>query len=179
MQPITRRHFVKAAIACAAVSTIAKPARALWSEPARRLHLCNIHTGESLKTVYWEEGAYNTEALKDIAYILRDYRTNDMLPIEPHLLDVLTALHSTLDSRRPFEIISGYRTPRTNAMLHEHSSGVAVNSLHMVGKAIDIRLGDKPTTAIRDAAWNLQQGGVGYYHASDFVHIDTGPVNWW
>ena len=149
-------------------------------EPATRtLNFHNIHTGESLKSTYWEMGSYLPESLKDISYILRDHRTGDMQTIDTRLLDVLASLHQRLESRRPFEVISGYRSPRSNELLYETTSGVNVNSLHMYGRAIDIRLGDRPLHVVRNTAWALQQGGVGYYPRSDFVHIDTGEVTRW
>jgi uncharacterized protein YcbK (DUF882 family) len=175
----TRRSLIKAACAVAAYSIVPAFARASIGESARNLHFYNTHTGESLKTTYWEQGVYNTEALKDIAYILRDHRTNDMHDMDPHLMDVLNRLHAKMESSKPFEIISGYRSPRTNAMLHAHSHGVAEKSLHMQGKAIDIRLGDRPLHALRNVAWSMQEGGVGYYPSSDFVHVDTGRIRHW
>jgi len=175
----TRRHLIKASLAFAAVSAVPAFARASLPDFSRSLHFYNTHTGESLKTVYWEQGTYISEALGDINHILRDHRTGDVKPIDPQLLDVLFKLHARMQSRKPFEIISGYRSPYSNAMLHERSHGVAKNSLHMQGKAIDIRLIDRPLTALRDAAIAMQQGGVGYYAASDFVHVDTGRIRRW
>ena len=162
--------------ACAAIPSLA---RASLSAPERSLHFYNTHTGESLKTVYWQDGKYIGEALKDISYVLRDHRTNDMENIDPKLLDLLTDLHKELDSRKPFEVISGYRSPRTNALLHSHSNGVASKSLHMQGKAIDIRLTDRSLSTVRKAALSMGQGGVGYYPSSNFVHVDTGDVRHW
>ncbi len=156
------------------------PSFAHASLPAsRKLHLYNTHTGESLKTVYWEKGAYIPEALTHINRVLRDHRTGDIRPMDTSLLDLIELLHRRMGSKKPFEIISGYRSPRSNAMLYEHTSGVAVNSLHMYGRAIDIRLSDRHTKHLRDMAWNLQLGGVGYYPASNFVHVDTGAVRNW
>jgi len=176
---LTRRNVIKASLALAVCGMAPSFARASLPDTARKLHFYNTHTGESLAAVYWEKGEYNSEALKDIAYVLRDHRTQDMSPIDPHLLDILTDLHQRLGSSRPFEVISGYRSPRSNAMLHEHSNGVAVNSLHMYGQAIDIRLADRSLSHLRNAAWDMQRGGVGYYPASNFVHMDTGRVRRW
>lgn len=179
MPQYTRRGFLRATLATAAFAATPSIARAMVEVPSRSLHFYNTHTGESLNTIYWEQGTYLAEPLKDIAYILRDHRTNDMLPIEPRLLDVLVNLHQTLGSKKPFEVISGYRSPRTNAMLHSHSKGVASHSLHMSGQAIDIRLADRSLSSVRKVALIMGQGGVGYYPASNFVHVDIGPVRQW
>ncbi len=179
MYHFTRRSVLKAGLALATCSVVPSWARASLTESSRTLHFYNTHTGEALKTVYWEEGVYVTEALKDIDYVLRDHRTNDMLPMQPHLLDVLHHLHRQLGSGKPFEVISGYRSPRSNAMLHNHSSGVASDSLHMYGKAIDVRLTDRSLRTLHSAAMALRQGGVGYYPASGFVHVDIGRVRHW
>lgn len=180
---LTRRSFLKAGLALAASSIVPSCALAaadtFGGEATRSLHFHNVHTGENLKTVYWEQGVYVSDALKDIAYILRDYRTNDMIGIDPHLLDMISLLHRKLDSRKPFDVISGYRTPRTNAYLYKHTGGVNPNSLHMQGKAIDIRLDDCRLHKVRDMAVAMRRGGVGYYPESDFVHIDSGPIKHW
>lgn len=180
---LTRRGILKAGLAFAACNALPALAYGAYSsepeETVRSLHLYNTHTGESLKTVYWEQGVYVTESLKDIGYILRDHRTNDMKDIDVRLLDIIAAVHKKTDSRRPFEVISGYRSPKTNALLYEHTRGVNPNSLHMSGRAIDVRLSGYHLKALRDAAVSLQRGGVGYYPESDFVHIDTGAVQQW
>jgi uncharacterized protein YcbK (DUF882 family) len=110
---------------------------------------------------------------------LRDFRTGDIHPIAPGLLDLLSRLHEKLGSHEPFQVISGYRSPRTNATLHQHSSGVASRSLHMQGMAIDIRLEGTALSNLRGAALALKAGGVGYYPSSDFVHVDVGRVRRW
>lgn len=180
---LTRRKLIQtglAFVACSAVPVLSSSAYNFVSkESTRSLYLHNTHTGESLKTVYWEDGVYITEAIKDISYILRDYRTNDMVNMSPHLLDVIAALHKKVDSRKPFEVISGYRSPRTNTWLYENTGGVNPNSLHMYGKAIDIRLKDCHLKHLRNAAIAMRQGGVGYYPESNFVHVDVGPVKNW
>jgi uncharacterized protein YcbK (DUF882 family) len=139
----------------------------------------NLHTGESLKTIYWAAGAYVPEALEDINYLMRDHRANKIKPIDPQLLDLLYALCTCLEAHRSFEVVSGYRSPATNALLRRHSSGVAKNSLHMRGKAVDLRLPGKRLSTLRRAAVSLKGGGVGYYPRSHFVHIDTGRVRYW
>jgi uncharacterized protein YcbK (DUF882 family) len=178
---LTRRGFIKLA-GFATVSMASSPAiagfRAALGEE-RSLSFYNLHTGESLKTVYRAASGYVTSALRDINYILRDFRANETKPIDPHLLDLLFALRTRLDTREPFHVISGYRSPVTNAMLHAHSEGVAPHSLHVEGKAIDIRVPGRELSTLRGAALNLRRGGVGYYPRSNFVHVDVGRVRFW
>lgn len=145
----------------------------------RTLSLHNLHTGESLETVYCIHGKYLPEALADISHILRDHRSNEIRPIDPKLLDLLFAMHQRLNARRPFHIISGYRSAATNAMLRQRSKGVAKHSLHIQGKAVDIRLPGRSLASLRRAAVTLRCGGVGYYPRSKFVHLDTGKVRYW
>jgi uncharacterized protein YcbK (DUF882 family) len=145
----------------------------------RALSFYNLHTDERLRAVYWEDGNYVGGALDRINYILRDFRRNEIKPIDPKLLDLLVALRKKLDTRSDIDIISGYRSPQTNAMLHAHSEGVAVHSMHIYGKAIDIRVPGCELAMVRRAALSLQYGGVGYYPRSDFVHVDTGRVRHW
>ena len=160
------------------------PRRALSSplnagHPERSLAFYNTHTSERLKVVYWVQGQYLTESLAEINYILRDHRTDQIKSIDRELLDLLFALRTELAINQPFHIISGYRSPQTNAFLHTNSSGVAENSLHLVGKAIDIRTRARSLNLLRNAAVALKGGGVGYYPRSDFVHIDVGRVRYW
>lgn len=180
--PVTatsRRHFLRA---CAGVSLgLAAPAAfAKVMLPAeRKLAFLNLHTGERLKTEYWADGRYQRDALGEINHILRDFRTGGIHPIDPKLLDLLCALQRSVGRPGPFHVISGYRSPATNRMLRRHSKGVAKHSLHMDGQAIDIRLPGCELKHLRDAAKALRRGGVGYYAASDFVHVDTGRVRYW
>ena len=145
----------------------------------RRVRFDNLHTGETLDAAYWEKGAYLPDALRAINIALRDFRTGDVHPISPKLLDLLTTLQGTLGTMQPFQVISGYRSPNTNAMLASESTGVARGSLHMQGMAIDIRLADVSLVNLRQAALSLGLGGVGYYPRSDFVHVDVGRVRHW
>jgi uncharacterized protein YcbK (DUF882 family) len=145
----------------------------------RVLRFDHLHTGEKLAIEYWKGGAYESEGLGAINRLMRDFRTGDVHPIDPSLLDLLHDLAETTGTRRPFEIISAYRSPATNATLHSHSDGVASKSLHLKGKAIDVRLADVPLHQLRRAALNSRRGGVGYYPASNFVHVDTGRVRTW
>jgi uncharacterized protein YcbK (DUF882 family) len=147
--------------------------------PIRRVAFHNLHTGEAVNAVYWEKGAYVPDALSEVNHVLRDFRNGQVHPIDPRLLDLLDTLSARVETRSPFHVISGYRSPQTNAMLRRRSSGVAHNSLHMKGLAIDIRLADVDLPRLHEAALSLSGGGVGYYPASDFVHVDVGPVRRW
>ena len=165
---------------------------AVWCAPAlanaltydsdpyeRSLAFYNTHTSERLKTIYWIQGVYLPEALQEMYRILRDHRANAMRPIDIHLFDLLYAMQCKLETRRPFHVVSGYRTPQTNALLRARRRGVAKNSLHIQGRAVDIRLPGTESAVIRRVALSLHAGGVGYYPQSDFVHVDTGPVRSW
>ncbi|HVJ34635.1 MAG TPA: DUF882 domain-containing protein [Terriglobia bacterium] len=146
---------------------------------SRTLRLCNEHTGEAVNATYWENGQYDTGALKDINFILRDHHNDEVTTIDTHLLDLLSNLHRRSGSKQPFQVVCGYRSPQTNAILASERSGAASNSLHVVGQAIDIRLADRTPRQIRDCAKSLRLGGVGYYPRAAFVHVDTGSVRYW
>jgi uncharacterized protein YcbK (DUF882 family) len=147
--------------------------------PERALKFYNLHTGESLSTVYCENGRYVDGALTQINYILRDFRANEIKPIDPRLLDLLYSLNRRLYTPEPFAIISGYRSPATNAMLAARSEGVARRSLHIEGKAADIRVPGRSLLEVWRAAIDQWSGGVGFYPRSDFVHVDVGRVRFW
>jgi uncharacterized protein YcbK (DUF882 family) len=147
--------------------------------PERSLGLYSLHTGERLRRVYWSEGRYLEDGLAEIGHLLRDHRTNEVHPIDPRLLDLLFALHREVNGREPFHVISGYRSPKTNAMLRRRSGGVAKKSLHMAGKAVDIRLPGRDLATLRRAALALEAGGVGHYPKVGFIHVDTGRVRAW
>ena len=147
--------------------------------PERTLKFYNLHTGESLSTTYCEKGCYVDGALKQINYILRDFRANEIKPIDPRLLDLLYTINRRLYTPEPFDIISGYRSPATNAMLAGRSEGVARHSMHIQGKAADIRVPGRPLGEVWRAAIGLWSGGVGFYPRSDFVHVDVGRVRFW
>lgn len=144
----------------------------------KSLRFFNTHTLETVSTTFFD-GGFTTDGLVAINQILRDHRTGDVTEMDTELLFLLHDIQSSLGTQEAFHIISGYRSPKSNAMLNSKSSGVAKNSFHMRGMAIDIRLPGLQTAAIRDAAKNLQRGGVGYYADSDFTHLDTGPVRSW
>lgn len=173
---IGRRRFM-----AAAGFSLVLPRPALANTDARALAFDNIHTGEKLKVEYWADGQYLPDALSEVNHVLRDFRSGEVHPIAPGLLDLLAALRGRLETSAPISVISGYRSPLTNAWLrseHEHS-GVASKSLHMQGMAIDIRVAGRSLTSVHDAALLLRSGGVGYYPTSDFVHVDVGRVRTW
>lgn len=145
----------------------------------RRLSFHNTHTGENLSEVYWADGQYQADGLQQINHILRDHRTGEIYQIDEKLLDLLFVLQAEVNGKRPYEIISGYRSPATNAMLGKKSSAVARKSFHMQGKAIDIRLPRCQLNDLHQAALSMKAGGVGCYPVSDFIHVDVGPVRRW
>ncbi len=145
----------------------------------KALSFYNIHTGERLSTVYWSQGEYIKESLYDINYIMRDYRTNDTKTIDIRLLDLLHDIRIDLHTQQVFHIISGYRTLKTNNMLLKYGHDVSKNSLHILGKAIDIRVPSKNLSELMQAAVHQKSGGVGYYPESDFVHVDIGTIRYW
>jgi len=148
----------------------------------RVLSFFNTHTGERLRTAYCCGGTYQADALARIDHILRDFRRNEVKAIDVKLLDLLHELGGVLETDQPFHVISGYRSPLTNATLRARGgahTAVATQSLHMVGKAIDIRVPGVGLDRLREASRSLKLGGVGYYPASDFVHVDTGRVRQW
>ncbi len=169
-----------AATGCAGLA-LGKPAAATIFDRRlpRRLSFFNLHTGEKLTSTYWSDGSFVGKGLADISYHLRDFRTGGIRAIDPHLLDLLHDLTTLIGFDGQIGVISGYRSPSTNAMLAKRSKKVAANSFHIRGRAIDIRLHGLPTSALRDFAQVLGGGGVGYYPESDFVHMDTGPVRVW
>jgi uncharacterized protein YcbK (DUF882 family) len=145
----------------------------------RSLSFEHTHTGERLAVTYAYGDSYVPPALLAISRLLRDFRNGETHVIDPSLLDQLHALATLVATGASFQVISGYRSPTTNRMLREHGRGVASKSLHLEGRAIDIRLPDVPLADLRDAALSLRAGGVGYYPTSAFVHIDTGAVRRW
>jgi uncharacterized protein YcbK (DUF882 family) len=179
---IDRRHFIKVG-ALAAISSLSPcPCFAAVRDrlfPTKKLAFYNIHTEESLETVYWADGEYLSPAIAQINYVLRDHRTNEIKDIDPSLLDLLHTVAVKLRTRQPFHVISGYRSPETNARLHQHSRNVAKHSLHMKGQAADVRLPGTRLSFLRQTVANLKGGGVGYYPRSRFVHIDVGRVRYW
>jgi len=181
-QGLSRRDFMRlgsATTAAAAVPGLLFARKRSIGSQERNLAFYNLHTGERLKTVYWAEGRYMPGALKEINWILRDYRHNKVKPIDLRLLDLLYVLDRKLETHRPFHIICGYRTPATNHWLREHTAGVARHSMHVQAKAVDIRIPGCRLVALQRAALALHHGGVGIYPVSDFVHVDVGRVRRW
>ena len=175
----SRRSFLRGLAGLAAVA-LAAPARLVADTRSERiLSLSHTHTGERLTVPYFADGGYLPEALSRLNHHLRDHRSGEECAIDPALFDMLNELRLATGTREPFQVISGYRSPRTNAKLRSAGRGVAKRSLHMDGRAIDVRLADVKSSALRDAALELRRGGVGYYRHSDFVHVDTGRFRTW
>lgn len=181
---LNRRSFLSLGAAAGAAALVPGTSEAAATTPRveRVLSFFHTHTGERLKVAYCCDGAYQPAALASLSHLLRDFRVNQEKPIDPKLFDLLHELAGTLQTDAPFHVISGYRSPLTNTMLRQRGgahTGVASGSLHMVGKAIDIRLPGVRLADLREAAASLKLGGVGFYPSSDFVHVDTGRVRYW
>jgi uncharacterized protein YcbK (DUF882 family) len=179
----TRRTFIKTGAAAIIATVFPSP---VWAAidgllaNNRHLSFYNTHTDETLCCCYYRNGGYSPESLQSINYILRDHRTGDVKAIDTRLLDTLHALSLNLGQQNAaFHIISGYRSAQSNAKLRRKSKNVASRSLHMQGKAIDVRLPNVGTKSLWRAAVKLRAGGVGYYPRPQFVHIDTGRVRYW
>ena len=145
----------------------------------RRLRMMSPRTGERIDTIYWVEGDYIKEAIKEIKLLMRDWRTNDVYPIDLRTVDIMSAAHNLMDAREPYMLLSGYRSPKTNAMLRAKGRGVAKDSRHMKGQAADLRLNSRSVSQMYRAAVACGGGGVGRYSGSNFVHMDCGPVRSW
>lgn len=177
---IGRRELLRGLCALpAATLAVPAPALALGRGNYRRLKFLNRRTDEWLDTIYWADGEYIPEALEAVHFILRDWREEKVRPIDNRTLDLLAAVHDRLDCAEPYTVISGYRTPKTNAMLRGRSNGVARKSYHVRGMAVDIQLESRSVRQIAGAAESLKAGGVGRYSRSEFVHVDCGPVRTW
>ena len=178
--PERRRFLHRAGAVCATLGVLtALPSRAAVIEQPRRLQFVHTHTGETLSVEYFDGGGYSASGLASIDHLLCDFRTGESHRIDPKLLDILYDLQNLANRHSTFEVISGYRSPTTNAMLRRASSGVAEHSQHLLGKAIDVRLTGFATDRLGQYARSLSRGGVGFYARSDFIHIDTGPVRYW
>lgn len=162
-----------------AMTAFAAPVAVVPMRGVRSLSLTNRHTGESVSADYWVDGWYHPDALAEINHVMRDFRTDEVQPIDRELLDLLYQVRTKLGSDAGIEFSSAYRSPKTNAALRRRHRGVARNSLHMQGKAIDIRLPGQRLRNVRNAAKSLRAGGVGYYPRSGFVHLDVGTVRYW
>lgn len=176
---MNRRKFLSRAMAMAPLLLLSSPTALLARLEERSLSFYHTHTLKELSLVYFKNGRHIPGALTKINHFLKDFRTGDVHPIDPTLLDILHDLRQAAGSKDFFEVISGYRSPQTNTMLKSKSGGVASHSLHMDGKAIDIRLPSINTGRLHRIAMAFQRGGVGYYPQSDFIHMDTGHVRTW
>ncbi|MDP5290691.1 DUF882 domain-containing protein [Oceanimonas sp. CHS3-5] len=174
-----RRRFLLGLGGLGAAALVPTPAEASLSAPVRKLSLHNLHTGEKVSARFWEEGQYIDDGLASFNEVMRDFRSNEVHRIDPKLFDQLFLLQHRLGKQGEIQIISGYRSPKTNAMLRRTSSGVAKKSYHMKGQAIDLRMPGVELAHLRNAARKMAVGGVGYYPSSNFVHLDTGPVRSW
>ena len=145
----------------------------------RRIKMYSNRSGESMDTIYWIEGKYIKDALKEVNFFMRDWRTDETISIDPRNLDIMAAAQSLMDVDEPYMMLSGYRSAKTNAMLRARSRRVAKNSLHIKGMAADLRLRSRSTSQMAAAAKSCNAGGVGRYARSNFVHMDCGPVRIW
>ncbi|MFD0979797.1 YcbK family protein [Tropicimonas aquimaris] len=179
---LSRRGVLKAfaATAITAAPTYAGAAGFLrGGGDVRRLKMYNGRTGETMDTIYWIEGDYIKDALNEINAFMRDWRRNEVRTIDTRTIDIMAASHNLMDTSEPYMLLSGYRSPATNAMLRSRSGGVAKNSLHMKGQAADLRIGNRSIYQMAKAAQACQAGGVGVYRGSNFVHMDCGVVRQW
>jgi uncharacterized protein YcbK (DUF882 family) len=178
---LTRRSLLMGVVATSVVAAtgLATPALAKGAGLYRSLSLVNPRTGDWVNTVYWADGAYIPDAIEPVNYLMRDWRQDEVKPIAHATLDIMAALHQSLRCDDPFEILSGYRSPKTNALLRNRSRGVARNSYHIMAMAVDLRIQSRSVSQVARAALALNAGGVGRYSRSDFVHVDSGPVRDW
>ena len=145
----------------------------------RRIKMYSGRTGERIDMIYWIEGKYIKDAVKEVNYFMRDWRTDGVKSMDLRTIDIMAAAHNLMDASDPYMLLSGYRSPKTNAMLRSRSRGVAKNSLHMQGKAADLRLASRSVSQMSRAAIACRGGGVGRYSGSNFVHMDCGVVRNW
>ena len=177
-----RRDFLRLSAAGLVAAALFDPMEALAAaqRPVRQLAFLNTHTGERIKAEYWVKGRYQKDALKAINRVMRDHRTGSVHKMDPRLLDLMFTMQSRLGNKGPFHLVSAYRSPQTNAAMHESDpSGVARRSFHVQGKAVDIRLPNQSLSNLYKVALRMRAGGVGYYPESNFVHVDVGPVRRW
>ena len=179
MGRISKRTSIALAIAALAITTAIAPPDRVRAADARQLSFYHTHTRLSLDVVYYANGEYIDSALVDINRFLKDFRTGEVAEMNPQLLDLLHDVRNELGSEEPYEVISAYRSPKTNEMLRATTTGVARKSHHLKGNAIDVRLRGVRTARLRDTALRMERGGVGFYPKSDFVHMDMGPVRQW
>jgi len=145
----------------------------------RRISMRNQRTGETIDTIYWIEGEYINPALKEISYFMRDWRREEVINYDRRNIDILAASHRLLETTEPYTLLSGYRSPKTNAMLRSNNRGVASNSYHIKGMAADVRLKSRSVSQLTAAGKACKSGGIGRYNGSNFVHMDSGPIRTW
>jgi len=179
MTRVQKRTIIGLTVLGLSVAASITPPQSVRAADARQLSFYHTHTQLSLDVVYYENGEYVDSALGEINRFLKDFRTGDIAEMDPKLLDILHDVRNELGSNETYEVISAYRSPKTNELLRSKSGGVARNSQHLLGNAIDVRLRGVRIEKLRDTALELQRGGVGYYQQSDFVHVDTGRVRRW
>jgi len=181
MKLLRKSHPIVPVIVALLLVSVATVSQGMLVNDERQLSFYHTHTGKRLDVVYSRDGAYVPSALEEINHFLFDFRTGDKAEMDPELLDLIYDVRDALGSDGVYQVVSAYRSPKTNEMLRGRSqkSGVAKNSQHLLGKAIDVRLEGITTATLRDKAISMQRGGVGYYEASDFVHMDTGRVRRW
>lgn len=177
------RRAILGAFAATMVTAAPSPSKAFGflrrAGDVRRVRMYSGRTGESLDTIYWVDGEYIGEAVNEITHFMRDWRNNKTMKIDPRTIDIMAAAHNLMDVDEPYMLLSGYRSPETNAMLRSRSTGVARNSLHLKGQAADLRLKSRSVDQMARAAAACNAGGVGRYSRSDFVHMDCGAVRSW
>ena len=181
MKLLRKSHPIVPVFVALLLVSVATVSQGMLVNDERQLSFYHTHTGKRLDVVYSRDGAYVPSALEEINHFLFDFRTGDKAEMDPELLDLIYDVRDALGSDGVYQVVSAYRSPKTNEMLRGRSqkSGVAKNSQHLLGKAIDVRLEGIKTATLRDKAISMQRGGVGYYEASDFVHMDTGRVRRW
>lgn len=181
-QSISRRALLGAFAATTVAAAPTFTAAAGYNRGAgdiRRIKMYSARTGEKIDMIYWIEGDYIKDAVKEVHHFMRDWRTGDVKFIDLRTIDIMAASHNLLDVSEPYMLLSGYRSPKTNAMLRRRSGGVAKNSLHMKGQAADLRLASRSVGQVSRAAMSCRGGGVGRYSGSNFTHMDCGPVRSW
>ena len=181
MKLMRNRYFVIPGILALTLASLSLPGQKTHASSERQLSFYHTHTGKRLDIVYSRDGDYVPSALDEINHFLFDFRTGDRAQMDPELLDLIYDVRAALGSDGVYQVVSAYRSPKTNEMLRgkSPSSGVASKSQHLLGKAIDVRLEGVTTATLRDQALAMKRGGVGFYEASDFVHMDTGRVRRW
>lgn len=183
--PLSRRQFMQlgSGVVAGTALALSQPVNALeliTTVPEKKISLYNIHTQEKITTTFWADGQYIEDGIRAINRLLRDHRSGDLAQIDMRLIDLLVRIQQKTENNKTFEVISGYRSPKTNSKIrHAYGKGVATHSLHMEGQAIDIRLPGTSLEYVKKAALHLRSGGVGFYPRDNFVHVDVGRVRFW